>query len=315
MSTDNSVPTSLKFIFGGLSGAGAACCVQPIDLVKKRMQVWLKLLTSFEQNYLKISGEGGNVKLYKNSIHCARTIIKTEGFIGLYNGLSASLARQLSYSTVRTRLTASTRPLRMDIDKSASVEIWVGTCKDFMSSFSLDLELIISCWINFHHMVSLQIFSWKLEWESLQVLLEQFVEHQLMSPLFECVSIIGYPNHIEETILGPGFWIYRQSFRSFFVLTDFQSFTKCFWCLATDYCWRGYHGTLDRMWTNNWPSYGCQCMSTLLSNTSERRNYEQNFIEGRIYFVISWCNDSWIYKLMCLSTNRYCQNKITKYEG
>lgn len=39
MSSDNSVPTSLKFIFGGLSGAGAACCVQPIDLVKKRMQV------------------------------------------------------------------------------------------------------------------------------------------------------------------------------------------------------------------------------------------------------------------------------------
>ena len=47
------------------------------------------------------------MKLYKNSIHCARTIIKTEGFIGLYNGLSASLARQLSYSTVRSALTTN----------------------------------------------------------------------------------------------------------------------------------------------------------------------------------------------------------------
>jgi len=33
------VPTPLKFAFGGLSGCGAACCVQPMDLVKNRMQV------------------------------------------------------------------------------------------------------------------------------------------------------------------------------------------------------------------------------------------------------------------------------------
>ena len=69
----------------------------------------------------QVSGEGGNARLYKNSIHCAKTIIRTEGkgikwtrerlktvhrsliegIIGLYNGLSASLARQLSYTTVR----------------------------------------------------------------------------------------------------------------------------------------------------------------------------------------------------------------------
>jgi len=86
MSEQKSVPMGLKFAFGGLSGAGAACCVQPMDLVKNRMQV---------------SGEGGGVRLYNNSIHCAQTIIKQEGFLGLYNGLSASLARQLSYTTVR----------------------------------------------------------------------------------------------------------------------------------------------------------------------------------------------------------------------
>ena len=54
-------------------------------------------------------------------------------------------------------------------------------------------------------MVSFRVFWLKLEWESVQVLLEQFVEHQLMSLLFECVSIIGYPNHSEEIILGMGF--------------------------------------------------------------------------------------------------------------
>jgi len=87
MSKDTkSVPTALKFAFGGLSGCGAACVVQPMDLVKNRMQV---------------SGEGGAARLYNNSIHCASTIIKNEGVLGLYNGLSASLARQLSYTTVR----------------------------------------------------------------------------------------------------------------------------------------------------------------------------------------------------------------------
>ena len=39
MSNDKPVPMSLKFAFGGLSGAGAAFCVQPMDLVKNRMQV------------------------------------------------------------------------------------------------------------------------------------------------------------------------------------------------------------------------------------------------------------------------------------
>jgi len=87
MSKDTkTVPTALKFAFGGLSGCGAACVVQPMDLVKNRMQV---------------SGEGGAARLYNNSIHCASTIIKNEGVLGLYNGLSASLARQLSYTTVR----------------------------------------------------------------------------------------------------------------------------------------------------------------------------------------------------------------------
>ena len=44
-----------------------------MDLVKNRMQV---------------SGEGGAARLYNNSIHCASTIIKNEGVLGLYNGLS-----------------------------------------------------------------------------------------------------------------------------------------------------------------------------------------------------------------------------------
>ena len=62
-------------------GCGAACVVQPMDLVKNRMQV---------------SGEGGAARLYNNSIHCASTIIKNEGVLGLYNGLSVRDSRTIT---------------------------------------------------------------------------------------------------------------------------------------------------------------------------------------------------------------------------
>ena len=87
-------------------------------------------------------------------------------------------------------------------EPSASVEAGLGFKKDLVSIYKSDLELIMSCWKNFRHMDSLQIFSPKLALESLQALLEQFVEHQLMSLSFECVLIIGYQSHSEEIIQG-----------------------------------------------------------------------------------------------------------------
>ena len=49
----------------------ATLFVQPLDLVKNRMQ---------------ISGEGGQAKLYKNSFHALTTILKNEGVRGIYAG-------------------------------------------------------------------------------------------------------------------------------------------------------------------------------------------------------------------------------------
>ena len=188
----------------------------------------------------------------------------------------------------------------------------------------------MSCWLNFHHMDSLRIFSSKLALESLQALLEQFVEHQLMSLLFECVLIIGYPSHSEGIIQGRNFeysdslsfnFLYSINMVTSMLVTDvgdqpksdkshqhhcyhkYQSSEKCFRCLATNSFRRGYHGTLDRLWTNYWSGYGCECMSAMLPNTGERRNCEKNSFERRISVVIFRCNDSWIYQLMCLSTN------------
>lgn len=64
----------------------ATLFVQPLDLIKNRMQ---------------LSGEGGKAKEHKTSLHAIRSILQKEGITGMYAGLSAGLLRQASYTTVR----------------------------------------------------------------------------------------------------------------------------------------------------------------------------------------------------------------------
>ena len=61
---------------------GATCFVQPLDLVKNRMQV-------------------AKSKEHKTSIHVVKHIVKNEGIIAMYSGLSAGLLRQATYTTTR----------------------------------------------------------------------------------------------------------------------------------------------------------------------------------------------------------------------
>jgi len=75
-----------QFLFGGLSGMLATCVVQPLDLVKTRMQ---------------LSGEGGTAKVHKTSLHALVNIGRAEGLFALYKGLSAGLLRQATYTTAR----------------------------------------------------------------------------------------------------------------------------------------------------------------------------------------------------------------------
>jgi len=83
---DALVPKYLKFAFGGTAGVCAVMFTQPLDLVKNRMQM---------------SGEGGKAKLYKNTFDAIKGIIRNEGPLGLYNGLSAGALRQATYTTAR----------------------------------------------------------------------------------------------------------------------------------------------------------------------------------------------------------------------
>lgn len=65
---------------------GATCFVQPLDLVKNRMQ---------------LSGAGGGKKEYKTSFHAIQAILRNEGIVAMYAGLSAGLLRQATYTTTR----------------------------------------------------------------------------------------------------------------------------------------------------------------------------------------------------------------------
>uniref|UniRef100_A0A8C6SNU7 Mitochondrial 2-oxoglutarate/malate carrier protein n=1 Tax=Neogobius melanostomus TaxID=47308 RepID=A0A8C6SNU7_9GOBI len=65
---------------------GATVFVQPLDLVKNRMQ---------------LAGQGTKAREYKTSFHCLVSILKNEGVSGVYTGLSAGLFRQATYTTTR----------------------------------------------------------------------------------------------------------------------------------------------------------------------------------------------------------------------
>lgn len=70
-----------RWYFGGLASAGAACCTHPLDLLKVHLQT---------------QQEG---KLTLRSV--AVKVVRDDGVLGLYNGLSASLVRQMTYSLTR----------------------------------------------------------------------------------------------------------------------------------------------------------------------------------------------------------------------
>lgn len=70
-----------RWYFGGLASAGAACFTHPLDLLKVTLQTQQK----------------GSISL----VGLTKNIVREQGVLSLYNGISASLLRQLTYSTAR----------------------------------------------------------------------------------------------------------------------------------------------------------------------------------------------------------------------
>lgn len=81
MSTDLRQNRLSKWYFGGVASSGAACFTHPLDLLKVTLQTQQKTKLSA----IQITGK----------------IIRERGILAFYNGLSASLLRQITYSTTR----------------------------------------------------------------------------------------------------------------------------------------------------------------------------------------------------------------------
>lgn len=80
------VRAALPFINGGLAGMFATMCIQPIDMVKVRIQ---------------LAGEGARGGPRPSPFGVAKDIIAQGKVLDLYSGLSAGLLRQAVYTTAR----------------------------------------------------------------------------------------------------------------------------------------------------------------------------------------------------------------------
>ena len=77
---------ALPFVNGGLAGMFATSCIQPIDMVKVRLQ---------------LAGEGGKSGPRPSPLQVTREIVAAGKVLDLYTGLSAGLLRQAVYTTAR----------------------------------------------------------------------------------------------------------------------------------------------------------------------------------------------------------------------
>ncbi|KAE8575965.1 hypothetical protein XENTR_v10004000 [Xenopus tropicalis] len=87
-----------RWYFGGLASCGAACCTHPLDLIKVHLQT---------QQEVKMRMTG-----------MAISVIRNDGFLALYNGLSASLFRQITYSLTRFAIYETARDRLMQDNKA-----------------------------------------------------------------------------------------------------------------------------------------------------------------------------------------------------
>lgn len=85
--SDNPVWKAMKpFVTGSMSGSIATVCIQPIDMVKVRIQL--------------NASKGGAT----NPVQVFKSVVAEDGFFSLYKGLSAGITRQIVYTGARLGL-------------------------------------------------------------------------------------------------------------------------------------------------------------------------------------------------------------------
>lgn len=117
-----------KWYFGGVASAMAACLTHPLDLLKVHLQT---AKSTKEFNLLKRTSK----------------IVEVQGISALYNGLTASLFRQLTYSTTRFGLyeilkqSIEDDPRNLSFQTKVGIAALSGAMGGFLVSINLDHEL------------------------------------------------------------------------------------------------------------------------------------------------------------------------------
>uniref|UniRef100_A0A383WF43 Uncharacterized protein n=1 Tax=Tetradesmus obliquus TaxID=3088 RepID=A0A383WF43_TETOB len=100
---DNKVWQAVKpYLNGGASGMMATCIIQPIDMVKVRLQ---------------LGATGGPLGV-------AKDIIAKDGFGSLYKGLSAGLLRQATYTTARLGIFQQITDMAKKANDGKNLPLW-----------------------------------------------------------------------------------------------------------------------------------------------------------------------------------------------
>lgn len=84
--TATTMPNYMKYVLGGTAGMMATMIVQPLDLVKTQMQ---------------ISQMSAGKAEYSSSFDCIKKWYQMHGALSFYNGITAALLRQATYTTTR----------------------------------------------------------------------------------------------------------------------------------------------------------------------------------------------------------------------
>uniref|UniRef100_A0AAQ6A0L4 Solute carrier family 25 member 10 n=1 Tax=Amphiprion ocellaris TaxID=80972 RepID=A0AAQ6A0L4_AMPOC len=126
-----------RWYFGGLSSSAAACLTHPLDLIKVHLQT---------QQEVRVRMIGMTVN-----------VVRREGYLALYSGLSASLCRQMTYSlsrfgiyeTVRDKVNRKNKglmPFYQKVLLGAFGGMWCNTSAQSIPNLSLYLKLKQLCY-------------------------------------------------------------------------------------------------------------------------------------------------------------------------
>lgn len=88
------IDTIQPFAIGGISGMTATCFIQPVDMLKVRIQIKGEEISLAKAAGKTVSGSVSPISVFKE-------ILSTGGVGAFYKGLDSALTRQIFYTTSR----------------------------------------------------------------------------------------------------------------------------------------------------------------------------------------------------------------------